>query len=261
MKKLTIIAAIIIAGSAAFMACSSKKQTTTAQKPEPMYIGDNAKNKTAWEGTYAGTLPCADCEGIDTRVTLNGDGTYTLVQDYIDGNNGEPFSTSGKFKWSALGNTVTFFNDKKEIVNHFAVGDNRLTQLDMKSNPITGEHAKDYILAKLDKNLFGKRWRLTELNGKPVKDATAFITLNEQGHVNGNLGCNTLTGSYRLKTGNRIRFNELAITQKMCIDMQVENELKRVFDIIDSYSVTDSELALTRAKMAPLARFTAEYLQ
>ena len=33
-------------------------------------------------GTFAGTLPCADCPGIDTRLELAADGTYTITESY-----------------------------------------------------------------------------------------------------------------------------------------------------------------------------------
>ncbi|GAA5075855.1 copper resistance protein NlpE [Lysobacter panacisoli] len=38
----------------------------------------------AFAGTFAGTLPCADCPGIDTRIVLAADGTYTLTETYQD---------------------------------------------------------------------------------------------------------------------------------------------------------------------------------
>src|SRR5690606_23661002 len=32
--------------------------------------------------TFRGTLPCADCPGIDTVLALNAAGTYALTEDY-----------------------------------------------------------------------------------------------------------------------------------------------------------------------------------
>ncbi len=37
----------------------------------------------AYLGTYEGTLPCADCEGIKTKITFNKDTTYDLEVEYI----------------------------------------------------------------------------------------------------------------------------------------------------------------------------------
>lgn len=36
----------------------------------------------AFAGTFTGTLPCADCPGIDTRIVLATDGTYTITESY-----------------------------------------------------------------------------------------------------------------------------------------------------------------------------------
>ncbi len=36
----------------------------------------------AFAGTFTGTLPCADCPGIDTRIVLAADGTYTISESY-----------------------------------------------------------------------------------------------------------------------------------------------------------------------------------
>jgi len=35
-------------------------------------------------GTYEGTLPAADCPGINTSLTINADSTYDLTSHYID---------------------------------------------------------------------------------------------------------------------------------------------------------------------------------
>ncbi len=36
----------------------------------------------AFAGTFGGTLPCADCPGIDTALELKADGTYALHRKY-----------------------------------------------------------------------------------------------------------------------------------------------------------------------------------
>lgn len=39
----------------------------------------------AYLGTYEGVLPCADCEGIKTKITFNKDTTYDLEVEYLGG--------------------------------------------------------------------------------------------------------------------------------------------------------------------------------
>lgn len=38
----------------------------------------------SWPGFYTGTLPCADCPGIDTQLWVRSDSTFVLQQLYID---------------------------------------------------------------------------------------------------------------------------------------------------------------------------------
>jgi len=116
-----------------------------------------------------------------------------------------------------------------------------------------------------------KYWKLIELNGKPVVldnqtgGRGAFLILRkENNRVNGSTGCNTLTGTFEIDPARyRIRFSQMATSLAACLNMEVENELKRVLDLVDNYSTSadGKHLSLNRARMAPLVRFEAVYLQ
>ena len=61
-----------------------------------------AENALDWPGRYAGLLPCADCEGIQTQLTLNADKTYVLEEHYVK--NGRALHSSkatGRFQFDA----------------------------------------------------------------------------------------------------------------------------------------------------------------
>lgn len=123
-----------------------------------------------------------------------------------------------------------------------------------KSSPAYIGDIKENV--NVDPLLVGKRWKLVELNGSPVEKTDAFLILDESGtKVSGNLGCNTFSGRYDLKTGNRIKFSQVVATLKMCLDIETENKLKKVFEMADNYNVSEKSLVLNRARMAPLARF------
>ncbi|MDR2622818.1 MAG: META domain-containing protein [Dysgonamonadaceae bacterium] len=114
-------------------------------------------------------------------------------------------------------------------------------------------------VSEVNSLLAGKRWKLVELNGKPVEKQDAFLLLDkDKSTVSGNLGCNTFSGTYELKTGNRIKFSSLAATLKMCLDMEIEDGLKKVLEIADNYTVNEETLILNRLRMAPLAKFELE---
>jgi uncharacterized lipoprotein NlpE involved in copper resistance len=56
----------------------------------------NSRNALDWAGTYEGVLPCADCPGTKTRLTLNYDGSYRLITQAEGSQNAER-SVSGLF--------------------------------------------------------------------------------------------------------------------------------------------------------------------
>jgi len=117
--------------------------------------------------------------------------------------------------------------------------------------------------ASIDMALVGKRWRAFELFGKPVgpvNNKVANISFTGDNRFSGNAGCNNLSGSFQTTGNFRIRFSQVAVTQMMCINMDVETQFLQVINTADSYVVRDDTLTLIRARMAPLARLVAEPL-
>jgi heat shock protein HslJ len=104
-----------------------------------------------------------------------------------------------------------------------------------------------------------KEWKLVELMGEPISAESAaqtpVITLTRDGKVSGNLGCNSIAGTYTWQDDIRIKFSNLVTTQKMCLKMDVETKLLQVLNTADSYIISDNRLILNRARMAPLAVF------
>jgi hypothetical protein len=62
-------------------------------------------NKSKLSGTYEGTLPCADCPGLQTLITLNSDGTFYMEETYLESDLG-PSITNGK--WVLNEDIITF---------------------------------------------------------------------------------------------------------------------------------------------------------
>jgi heat shock protein HslJ len=226
---------------------------------EALATADNSRNVLDWDGLYSGILPCADCGGIQTSLELSRDNTYKLKQVYL-GKEENRFDGSGKFEWNKNGNIITL--DNGEGMNQYLVGEQELIMLDTEGNRITGEGAGNYVLAKVDKGLVEKYWKLTELFGEPVympegRKEAHLIFRQEGNRVNGNGGCNGFSGTYTLKPGNRIRFSQVVSTMMICPDMKTETKLSQVFEMADHYAVNGDSLVLNRASMPPLARFVA----
>jgi heat shock protein HslJ len=109
--------------------------------------------------------------------------------------------------------------------------------------------------------LTGRSWTLVELNGQPLPalERVPNLLLGADGQASGFGGCNTFSGPYTLDaTAMRIRFSPLATTSMACIaGMEVEHMFYEMLKTVDNYSLTGNQLALNRARMAPLARFEA----
>ena len=57
--------------------------TTPAEvAPATAPVADTALDTKAFAGNFSGTLPCADCPGIDTTLELHTDGTFMLMEAY-----------------------------------------------------------------------------------------------------------------------------------------------------------------------------------
>ena len=103
-------------------------------------------NSTKYEGTYTGTMPCADCTGIDTEITIN-DGKYIIKRTYLGTENMEQnmFIESGSYTWNKETKVLTFDNDPEQ---RYLLRDNTLVALDQDGKEVTGDLASLYILKK-----------------------------------------------------------------------------------------------------------------
>lgn len=148
--------------SVLFLASCSKKETTetsgttdsvmTVQpavtdsitKATPTAAGDTSENALDWAGTYEATIPCADCPGIKTSLTLNDDKTFSISEEYLERNSKN--QDKGSFTWDATGSMITL---KGKSANYkYKVGENMLIQLDMEGKEIDGPNKDLYVFKK-----------------------------------------------------------------------------------------------------------------
>ena len=233
--------------------------TTTSQQKttEP----DSHTSKVALDvaGTYRGTLPCADCEGIKTTIVLSPDNTFTSRSEYLSNKGTDKFETEGKYTWNEDGNTITLKDEKNAI--QYLVGENTLTQLDQNGKKIEGALAANYLLTKDNYSILGKKWVLVELMGKPVEPfettkKEAYIMFNDdENRFTATAGCNTISGTFATESFNKLRLGMGMSTMMACPDMTLEDQLKEVLKKADSFTLNGDELALVKGRMAPLAKF------
>jgi heat shock protein HslJ len=107
----------------------------------------NSQTALDWQGTYKGIMPCADCEGIETELILTKDLTFVIQTKYLGKGEAKVFEEKGNFIWDKTGGSISLLGLKGRP-SQYKVGENKLIQLDMQGNAITGQLAEKYVLIK-----------------------------------------------------------------------------------------------------------------
>ena len=139
MKESLLILAAALAmvscgGNAQQKAATAGTQQTTAAAPDM----HNAETSLDYLGVYKGTLPAADCPGIETTLTLAPDGSYALHLKYIDRDS--EFDEKGAF--TVKENLLTLTPSEGGQPQYYKVEENRLRRLDAEKQPVTGALAE-----------------------------------------------------------------------------------------------------------------------
>lgn len=90
--------------------------------------------------SYQGTLPCADCPGIDTRLNLLPDGQFQMRMTYLEREGRGVYSLG---LWQFKDGKLTL-KEGAQTVEQFQVKDKNLLKLDMQGQPIDSK--LDYSL-------------------------------------------------------------------------------------------------------------------
>lgn len=278
MKKSFLSLAIIALTLTSCKNDSEKQEETIPMDSTTVQIDHhNAKISLDYIGTYKGSLPCADCEAIETTISLT-ENSYVKETVY-KGKSKEVFKETGTYTWNEAGNTITLLGS--EAPNQYFVGENVLFHLDADGKRIEGDLASKYQLSKVEisevsvsnpenevkikevalVDLKNSKWRLLKLNGKTIEknkdNKKEFgITFNTDGRFSAFAGCNNMAGSYELKEDvSRVKFSKVISTMMACEDMLTEQEFAKVLEMVDNYNFDGKTLKLNKAKMATLAEF------
>jgi len=105
------------------------------------------KSKQQFHGVFYGYLPCEDCDGTQTTLSLKNKSNYLLVTEPAKASAREYFD-KGKYIWDDETNTVTLTSRKASKIRKYHIEDeNTLFMLDAKGAPIKGKKNK-YSLRK-----------------------------------------------------------------------------------------------------------------
>lgn len=105
-----------------------------------------AQNSLDYAGIYKGVTPCADCEGIETKLTLEMDSSFVLSQKYLGKGDDAIAIRVGKYQW--IDNGIIELVGISDGAGRFKVGEGRIWQLDTKGKVIEGMLADKYVLKK-----------------------------------------------------------------------------------------------------------------
>ncbi len=215
-------------------------------------------------GIYSGLLPCADCPGIETTLTINPDNTYEIAQVYTE-KDSVPFISSGLIKKGEKGKIWVFKSRYNETFYQFE--DSVLIMLNQKE--IDGLLEQHYILKKKESarkehimaQLTDKKWVLSGLPGidfalNKESRKPYIIFDSEKNRINGFAGCNSFFGGYQIKDDGTVRFENIASTKMYCSEtMKIENAFLQALHNCGNLSVENGILKIENAENKVIAVF------
>ncbi|WLF85004.1 copper resistance protein NlpE [Moraxella sp. ZY210820] len=122
--------------------------STTAPATQPSTPATPAETTPAYVGTYNGTLPCADCSGIDTTVELKADGTYVLTEKYTHKDQEKVDVKQGKATFDATTSTITLESNDPLTTAKFVIEGDVISKLDADGKKATTKEM-NYDLKKV----------------------------------------------------------------------------------------------------------------
>lgn len=221
---------------------------------------DSHTSETAldWAGTYGGSRPCADCEALETELTITKEKEYILVEKY-KGKSDEEIVRKGRFSFDSTGSQLRF---EGEEFSRIKLVENGLVFLDAKGEEIKGDTEKLYVLNKKGKSLTQTEWQLVEFRGQTITDSITQLvptlmldTLNNR--ATGNASCNQYSGTYTTDGMFLLHFDQMIATKKGCLGANIEQEYLSTLSKVDNYKITNNTLSLNKGKMATLMKFVA----
>jgi len=94
-------------------------------------------------GSYSGSLPCVDCDAIQTLLTLDIDYSYRMIYVYY-GKSSEEFIKEGT--WSIKNDVL----ELEGLDYKYKIEPEVLVQLDLSGNKILGDISERYQLIKVE---------------------------------------------------------------------------------------------------------------
>ncbi len=141
---------ILLAGMTLFLLASCGNGNKTAGNDSTTNISDQPSSQATISGTYTGTLPSADCGGLETELTINSDSTYSLKS--TDTDKMEVITEQSGVYQLEKDSLLTLFTPSSGEKIYYRVIDNSTVMLSDSIGTINnGELAEFYKLKKSEK--------------------------------------------------------------------------------------------------------------
>lgn len=124
--KKTILSLVAVMTLFGLMGCNNRGEVQTVSPVQ-------REELTSMQQSWRGLLPCADCEGIETSLFLEKDGTWVMNQGYQGGKTTAEFATYGS--WARTADKLVLTDETGEK-RYFRVKGEALEMLDREGNPI-----------------------------------------------------------------------------------------------------------------------------
>lgn len=96
--------------------------------------------------TYSGILPCADCRGVSTVITIDRTKRTFRMEERFLGRDESVLRTDGRLRFDRNGNCVLFVEG--EIKGRYRMTSRTLTMLDRERHGMTDQPAAGYVLRR-----------------------------------------------------------------------------------------------------------------
>lgn len=223
--------------------------------------GHTSRIALDWPGTYADTVPCADCPGIKMLVELTRDERYRFWYQFMEKSD-SVYREEGRFTWQENGSVIRTSADSLQSTGYFKVAENRLIMLDQEGNPIEGSLKEKYELPRWPAQLEGVHWRLQAMQNRPFKPVAGMrerpYLLIEGERVSGYSGCNRYSGKVNI-SGDQLQLGPVASTRMACqggADRQ-EQEYLETLSQVKRYQLAQDRLLLTDSAGTALLEYQA----
>ncbi|MCY3415774.1 envelope stress response activation lipoprotein NlpE [Citrobacter sp. BNK-39] len=130
MVKTAILSVVAACTLFSLIGCNNRTEVEVLQ---PTRAAELKPMQQSWRGI----LPCADCEGIETSLFLEKDGTWVMNERY-QGVRDEPSSFASYGTWARTADKLVLTDSKGEKSYYRAKGE-ALEMLDREGNPIESQ--------------------------------------------------------------------------------------------------------------------------